>query len=174
MTLPVSGPISLTMIQDEFLAPRGTALRAFVRGGVYVPNTPTNAAVPTVAPLQIRQFYGASRTGGGGGPLVANKSGDAFGELNVGGVGPSTQPVTSSAITISCSGGTGSYSCTWSHISGNASISNPGSNNFNPTFSHAAVPRNSCVNAVKRCSVNDGVSTTFVDVNVQLCYFDGT
>lgn len=60
MALPASPPISLTQIQDEFGAPRGTGITAFVRGGAWVPNTPTNASVPTSPPISLLSLLGAA------------------------------------------------------------------------------------------------------------------
>lgn len=168
MTLPVSGSISMLQIYAEFGAPVGTPFTQMVRGGAYVPNTGPNAGVPTAPPLGMQHFYGAS----GSSPFFASKSGDAAAQTDVGGTGPATMGVTSPAITIFKGGGTGSYSCTWSHLSGNASISTPGANNFAPTFNHPAVPRNTVQTAVKRCAASDGVTTINVDVNVSLAYFD--
>ncbi len=62
MTLQTDPPISLTQIQDEFLAPRGTPLSAFLRGGAWVPDISINAAVPTVLPISILDLLGSSLT----------------------------------------------------------------------------------------------------------------
>lgn len=61
MTLPASPPITLQQIQDEFLAPRGTSLTSFYRGGAYVPNSPANAGVPTSGSIGTLGFLGATR-----------------------------------------------------------------------------------------------------------------
>jgi hypothetical protein len=61
MTLPASGQLLLSQIQAEFSAPSNTQFSAFVRGGAWVPDTPANAAIATVATsLRFSQFYGAS------------------------------------------------------------------------------------------------------------------
>jgi hypothetical protein len=53
MTLPPSGSIQLTQIQDEFLAPRGTSLTSFYRGGTYVANTGSTASIPTSGSINM-------------------------------------------------------------------------------------------------------------------------
>ena len=60
MALPASAPITLQQIQDEFGAPRGTPLSAFLRGGAWVPNSAPNAGVPTALPINMLQLLGAT------------------------------------------------------------------------------------------------------------------
>lgn len=62
MTLPSSGQIDILQILAEFSAPVGTPLTSMVRGGSYVPNTPSNAGVPTAPPIDVLDFLGASAT----------------------------------------------------------------------------------------------------------------
>ena len=58
MALPTSGSLSILDIVGEF---GGTgSLIAYYRGGAYVPDTATNAAVPTSGTIDIRDFLGAS------------------------------------------------------------------------------------------------------------------
>lgn len=59
MALPGTAPIRLQQIQDEFGAARGTPLTEFIRGGLYVPDTPANAGVPTTVPIRQLQLLGA-------------------------------------------------------------------------------------------------------------------
>jgi hypothetical protein len=66
MALPLTLPLKLSDIVSEFVAPVGTPFSEFVRGGTYVPDTSQNAGVPTVLPLAITDFFGASNTS----PLV--------------------------------------------------------------------------------------------------------
>lgn len=61
MTLPASPPITLTQIQDEFGAPRGTGITAFVRGGAWVPNNAPNLSVPTAPPIGLLSLLGAQK-----------------------------------------------------------------------------------------------------------------
>ena len=70
MALTATPPITLSAVCTEFGAPAGTPLAAFLRGGVYVPDTPTNAAVPAALPIALLDLLGASSAGGGGGGAV--------------------------------------------------------------------------------------------------------
>lgn len=57
--MAVTAPVSLQKIVAEFGGPAN--LSAYTRGGTYVPNSPTNAAISTtVAGLAISQFLGAA------------------------------------------------------------------------------------------------------------------
>lgn len=60
MAIPLTGPISLSMIQAEFGGPIPARLSDYYRGGLYVPDTPENASVPTSGPISMSNFYGAS------------------------------------------------------------------------------------------------------------------
>lgn len=62
MSLQDTPPITMTQVQDEFLAPRGTPLSAFVRGGAWVPDISVNAGVPTTVPISILDMLGSSLT----------------------------------------------------------------------------------------------------------------
>jgi hypothetical protein len=58
MTLPASGPISLTQIQAEFGGANPISLGEYYRNGVYVPSN--NTTVPTSGAISLGNFYGAS------------------------------------------------------------------------------------------------------------------
>lgn len=61
MTLPTSGELRFSDIQAEFqLYGSASSLRAYLRGGDYVPDIPANSGIPTSGQLSIRQFLGAS------------------------------------------------------------------------------------------------------------------
>lgn len=60
MALQTSGPISLADIQTEFGGASPTSISEYYKGGTYVPNTPTNASVPTSGTISIGNFYGAA------------------------------------------------------------------------------------------------------------------
>lgn len=58
--MPVSASPTLSQVVAEFGGPGNLA--AYVRGGAYVPDTPTNAAIATVASsLKLSQFANASK-----------------------------------------------------------------------------------------------------------------
>ena len=64
MTLPASGPITLTQIRDEFGGANnstGNSLGSYYRGGALVPNISTNSNIPTSGAISFYQFYGASK-----------------------------------------------------------------------------------------------------------------
>ena len=59
MAIPGPGPsISMTTLNTEFGG--GFALSSYYRGGAFVPNTPTNAAIPTSGAIALGNFYGSS------------------------------------------------------------------------------------------------------------------
>lgn len=60
MPLPSSGPISLTMIQTEFGGTAPISITEYYRGGTYVPNTATNANIPTSGTISLHNFYGSA------------------------------------------------------------------------------------------------------------------
>ena len=60
MAIPGPGPsISMTTLDTEFGG--GFALSSYYRGGSFVPNTPTNAAIPTSGTIALGNFYGSSK-----------------------------------------------------------------------------------------------------------------
>lgn len=62
MTLPTSGPLSLSDIQTEFGGSNPISLSEYYAGGGLVPSgtTGTYGAVPTSGAISIRNFYGTS------------------------------------------------------------------------------------------------------------------
>jgi len=64
MTLPTSGPLSLSDIQTEFGGSNPISLNEYYAGGSYVPagTTGTNGAVPSSGTISISNFYGTSKT----------------------------------------------------------------------------------------------------------------
>lgn len=60
MVLQASGLMSLSNIKSEFNGIDPVELSDYYRGGVYVPNTPLNANVPTSGTINLQNFYGAS------------------------------------------------------------------------------------------------------------------
>lgn len=171
MALPSSPPITMQQIYAEFLVPHGTSFKQLYRGGPYVPNTAQNAAISTDPnSLQMSQFYGAVRYV----PLTASASngGNASGNVFIPEPAPATTPVTTAPpTTITPANGTGSYTCTWFHASGDSSISTPGANQFSGLVFGSQVVKNTTETAVKICRVADGVMTVDVPVSVDLNYY---
>lgn len=167
MPLPSSPPITSEMIRTMYGGSLPFRIRDYYRGGARVPNTAANSGVPTSGAISFLNFLGQGGSGGGGALSAiasnANKT-DTIPEP-----APAFRTVTASG-NVSVTGGTGSYTCTWSHVSGSTAIPTPGANVFNPSFS-ASVAKNSTLSAVKRCTVSDGSSTTTADMSVNLGYF---
>jgi hypothetical protein len=63
VALQSSGAISLGDLKTEFGDTGSSSLSEFYRGGSLVPNTGTNAAVPTSGEIQLSDFYGAEAAG---------------------------------------------------------------------------------------------------------------
>lgn len=170
MPLPSSGPITLAMIRAFYGGAAPDSIFEYYKGGAYVPNTAGNATVPTSGAISLFNFYGQGGGGGGGGsPISASNSG-ANGTLFQNEPAPATRNVSATGSVLA-TGGTGSYTCTWSHISGSVAIATPGANVFNPSFTNA-VPKNTGLTAVKRCTVSDGVNTpASTDMTVLLEYY---
>ena len=169
MALPASAPITSEMIRTQYGGTLPFRLYDYYRGGALVPNTAGNSAVPTSGQISLLHFLGqGGSSGGGGSPLAASNSG-ATGSVFQNEPAPANRNVTGNG-NVFASGGSGSYTCTWAHISGSASIPTPAANNFSPSFS-ASVPKNTALVAVKRCTVADGVNTPVsTDMNVRLEY----
>lgn len=166
MALPSSGEMSLQMIAQFYGGGAPHSLSEYYRGGAYVPNTAVNNGIPTSGPISLQNFYGQG--GSGGGSLAASNSG-AVGSQFRNEPAPASLTVSASG-SVFASGGSGSYTCTWTHVSGSLAIPTPSANNFNPSYS-ASVAKNTAVTAVKRCTVSDGVSTPVTtDMNVRLVY----
>lgn len=71
MPLPPSGTITIDDLRTEFGATGARGLGDFYRGGAFVPNTPTNASVPTSGTIQLSDFYGASAGPSAVGTLIS-------------------------------------------------------------------------------------------------------
>lgn len=167
MALPSSGAITSEMIRIQYGGSLPFIITDYYRGGARVPNTAANSGVPTSGAISFANFYGQGGSSGGG-SLSASNSG-AAGSQYRNEPAPASLTVTASG-SVFASGGTGSYTCTWSHLSGSVSIPTPAANNFSPSFS-ASVSKNSSLTAVKRCTVSDGVNTPVTtDMNVTLEY----
>lgn len=153
------------MIRAQYGGSLPFRLRDYYRGGPLVANIAGNAGVPTSGPISFYNFLGQ---GAGGSGFSASNSG-ATGTQFRNEPAPASLTVSASG-TVSVVGGSGSYTCTWAHISGSTAIGTPGANTFSPSFS-ASVAKNTALTAVKRCTVSDGVNTPVsTDMNVRLEY----
>lgn len=156
MTLPSSGAINMTQIQDEYLAPRGTGITSMYRGGAYVANTGPNAGIPTSGAISLTNFYGGQRTG----PL-------SVGASDVSGNSWPGSNVTFGSSFANPSGGTPPYTYAWTFVSGSTfTVNNPTSQGTGFTRT-ANPPQNSPVSGVYRITVTDALSATaFKNINV--------
>jgi len=164
MTLPANPPISMDQVIDEFNAPVGTPLHAFVRGGAYVPNIAANSGVPTAPPITLHQLCGAT----------AYQALAISGPNEVDWSGYASKPVvffhTTSHQTVS--GGNASKTYSWVRISGSALIYNDStttlagdfyaSGGYDPGTGEAPPPITAI--AVWRLTVKDGTSTVTKDI----------
>lgn len=166
MPLPASPPITSEMIRQQYGGGLPFRLQDYYRGGSRVPNTGANSNIPTGGAISFLSFLGQG-AGGGGGGLAASNSG-AIGSVLQSEPAPASRSISANG-NVFASGGTGSYTCTWSHLSGSTSITTPGANNFSPSFS-ATVFKNTTLSAVKQCTVSDGVNSVQTNMTVSLSY----
>lgn len=166
MALPGSGTLTLEMIRAEFGGGYPIALSQYYRGGGLVPNTGTNAAVPTSGAISVSNFYGAANYT----PMSLGKSGDAYGS-NFTTVAGGNVSVTTDSVTISVSNGLGPFSYSWSYLSGaSAGVGSPSSatTTFSRTAAAPVVDGENVVTGYYRCTVTDATSATAtIDVYVQ-------
>lgn len=167
MPLPSSPPIDLLAVYTEFGAPVGTPLTALVRGGAYVPDTPTNAGVPTAPPIDLLDFLGASAVD----PLdftfsPTSASGSEFRSEPA----PATLPVSTNVVSTIVTGGTGSTSYLWEYVSGSTAFGTASSTGSSRSWSVAALPKNTQVDAVWKCTVTRGIESVAHSLNVHAEY----
>lgn len=167
MALPASPPITSEMIRQQYGGSLPFRIQDYYRGGARVPNVAGNAGVPTSGVISFANFLGQGG-GGGGGALTASSS-NVNGFVFQNEPAPASRTVTADG-NVFASGGTGTYTCTWAHLSGSTAIPTPAANTFNPSYS-ATVSKNTELTAVKRCTVSDGVNTpATTDMTVRLAY----
>lgn len=113
--------------------------------------------------------------GGGGVGLSATvDDGSVFGsEFRIGPGQPAVLTVgsdTPTNVTVTPAGGTGPYTYSWSHVSGDSAVQVLSPSAATTAFV-ANCGKNQTKAAVKRCTVTDSLSATaFVDVSVSLTY----
>lgn len=113
--------------------------------------------------------------GGGGVGLAATvNDGSVFGsEFRIGAGQPAVLTVGSdnpTNVTVTPTGGTGPYTYSWSHVSGDSAVQVLSPSAATTAFT-ATCGKNQTKAAVKRCTVTDSLlATAFVDVSVSLTY----
>ena len=103
--------------------------------------------------------------------LTLSTSGSPDGNLFLAEPAPNPATVTGGSFTVNVSGGSGSYTRSWTRISGSTAMSISNSTASTVTFS-GTVPKNSSITATWRCTVTDTITgaTASVDRSVQLDY----
>jgi len=171
MTLPSSGPLSLSDIQTEFGGSNPISLSEYYAGGAYVPagTTGTNGPVPSSGTISISNFYGTSNI-----PALSvtadDVSGFDSGPNFIGSVTSSGSPNTTPA------GGVAPYTYAWTELgtsSGNTpSVSS--STAQNPSWT-AFVESEVDSISTWRVTVTDSATTTaFTDITVTLTWIDNS
>ncbi len=170
MTLPTSGPITLSDIQGEFGGSNPISLNEYYAGGTYVPagTTGTYGAVPSSGTISVRNFYGTSNV-----PALSVTASDvsavdsgfaASGTVSSIGESPNTTP----------SGGTSPYTYAWTHLGTSSGVT--------PTISSSTAQNPYWVATVNsgdpsvstwRVTVTDsGARTASDDITVTLTWID--
>jgi hypothetical protein len=169
MTLPTSGPLSLSDIQTEFGGVNPIGLDEYYAGGAYVPagTTGTNGPVPSSGAISISNFYGTSNI-----PALSvtadDVSGFDSGPSFIGSVTSSDSPNTTPT------GGVAPYTYAWTELgtsSGNTpSVSS--STAQNPSWTAFVEDVEPSI-STWRVTVTDSATTTaFTDITVTLTWLD--
>lgn len=160
MALPTSGTISINALKTEF-GSSNNSLSAYYRGGGIVPDTPTNASVPTSGVISLFNFYGASAST----PLSLSVSPGIL--IAVGTVGAGE--LSSGPMTVTPSGGSGGYTYAWSVISNNAGGGfSTGTTSASATYvTSSFLAGSGGRQTVVRCTVTSGASSASIDVTLE-------
>lgn len=84
------------------------------------------------------------------------------------GPGQATEDVYTNGVVVTASGGTGSYTYTWSRIGPLNAITNVNALSSASQYWRALLVPSSSVMGTWRCTVSDGVNTAFVNVSVYI------
>lgn len=144
------------------------------RGGPYVPNIPANAAISTVADgLALSQFSGADKSTPPSISATPNPRSASAGGRSGGGT-------ISSSVTLTCSGGNGSYSVSSSLVSSSGvynpthSVTGTTQGNAGASLSGAAAESSVWGTTVIRYTVTSNGQTGYVDVTYQWTWNNNT
>lgn len=162
MTLPASGPISLSQIQAEFGGAQPISLSEYYRGGPNVPAVSTTTTIPASGTISFDQFHGEADTAPSLSVSISPTSAYGLGTGT-----PSTNNVTAAV-----SGGTAPYTYSWTRVSGDVfTTSNP---TAATTHWSIAVGINDIKTAVYKCTVTDNLGVTGFDtVGVEVDWDNG-
>lgn len=155
MALPPGPPIALSQLIAEFGG--GDSLMDFHRDDTYVPALPQNANIPTVGPLSLTQFYGATRAT----VVVTPPNAQDITEA------PPTNPPDSLTLVTNdvVVSGTDVTSATWSFVSGDTLAMDILDNGLRARW-YIEVELGGSRSATWRVTTNWGASTT-VDVYLE-------
>ncbi|USV40963.1 hypothetical protein [Xanthomonas phage BUDD] len=158
MPIPGSGAISFAALRNEFGGGNPVYISDYFRGGPRVPNTGTNAGVPTGGILYLSNFRNASAAT----PFTFSMSPSYL----TGSWAQSTQGTVSRGSTGSFSGGTGNYSITNAVVtSGQATVSRNGNN-----VTVSATGRNTSRIGTVQVTATDGVTTLTANINYEYSF----
>jgi hypothetical protein len=169
MTLPTSGPLSLSNIQTEFGGSNPISLSEYYAGGGLVPpgTSGTNGPVPSSGTISISNFYGTSNIP----PLSVTAdsvSGFDTGPSNSGFVTTSGSPNTTP------SGGTSPYTYAWTHIdtSSGDTPSVSSSTAQDPSWSAIVESGTDSISTWRVTVTDSGARTASTDITVTLVWID--
>ena len=95
--MPIPGPgspISIQTIVNEFGGTAPHSLNEYYRGGGLVPNTPTNAAIPTSGAIALSNFYGSANRSSANFTYTSNTQQAALNVTTLPGYAPGVTDVT--------------------------------------------------------------------------------
>jgi hypothetical protein len=168
MPLQSSGAISLQNLATEFGGSTPHSISEYYRSGGLVPNTGTNAGVPTSGTVSLSQFYSTSAVTN----HTVGQSGTPYGSGQTGTPG-GTVVVTTDPVTATVSNGVGPFTYSWGYISGDTFTVNAASSATTDFTKSAAAPgvdgTFNRFQGVYRCTVTDTGNSNYqasVDVTV--------
>lgn len=160
--MTVTAPVSLSKIKAEFGGPNN--LSAYVRGGAYVFSWSGTANIATSASsLKLSQFSGAVKYN----PIVVTVSPSPSDTTRSG--GPLLGAVTSGMVTASATGGTGSYTYSWTYVSGSTNMTCNSPSAAATSFS-TKTNISGAITTVWKVTVSDGTTSNTYNESVTLDY----
>ena len=172
MTIQSSGPLSIGDIATEFGGAAPFNLNNYYAGGPHVPSgtSGVNGAVPSSGPLSMSKFYGTSSI-----PPYTNVSVTANSVSGyAGGFSSTGAPETGvGATNTTPANGNGSYSFSWSYLSGDNGILIDSNTAQNPRWFKTLVAgqqQQTTTSAMWRVTCSDGISAATFDISVSLTY----
>lgn len=158
----VSNPATLSSVVSVFGGPNN--LTAYYRGGSYVFSWSGTANIATSASsLKLSQFSGAVKYN----PIVVTVSPSPSTTTKSG--GPLYGAVTSGVVTASATGGTGSYTYSWTYVSGSTNMTCNSPSAAATSFS-TETNISGAITTVWKVTVSDGTTSNTYNESVTLDY----